>query len=247
VSRIQVEAVIFDWGNTLCHYPLQFEAEQLRLINDYLTDEETYVGVSSAERPLGLPPETLFSLNRERDDCRVVTFPERLRRELFPSLTNEDAEKIERRLCERIFSMSYLLPDAERILRDVQSMGLKTAILSNTPWGTDPTRWRTEVKRYKSVSQSCDVIMFCGDHGYRKPSPLAFEVCLARLNIEPGAAIMVGDSYRSDILGARKAGCRTIWLRSGKGSKDLDSGLVANGLREIPVILSNEKDRPLAN
>jgi 2-haloalkanoic acid dehalogenase type II len=47
---------------------------------------------------------------------------------------------------------------------------------------------------------------------YRKPHPRAFEIALARWNITPGEAVMVGDSLEADILGAKQAGMKTIWI-----------------------------------
>jgi HAD superfamily hydrolase (TIGR01450 family) len=45
-----------------------------------------------------------------------------------------------------------------------------------------------------------------------KPEPYLFEMSLSRLGLSPAEAAMVGDSPRSDILGASRAGLRTIWL-----------------------------------
>lgn len=54
--------------------------------------------------------------------------------------------------------------------------------------------------------------MFCGDCGYRKPSKAAFDACLDFLREAPDKVTMVGDSFRSDVLGARSAGCRAVWF-----------------------------------
>ncbi len=47
---------------------------------------------------------------------------------------------------------------------------------------------------------------------YRKPHPRAFEIALARWNIPPEEAVMVGDSLQADIFGAKNLGMKAIWI-----------------------------------
>jgi FMN phosphatase YigB (HAD superfamily) len=48
--------------------------------------------------------------------------------------------------------------------------------------------------------------------GYKKPAPEFFQFILEDLDLEPGQAIMVGDDFAADVLGASRAGLRAIWL-----------------------------------
>jgi HAD superfamily hydrolase (TIGR01450 family) len=45
-----------------------------------------------------------------------------------------------------------------------------------------------------------------------KPMPHIFRVALARLDVSPQEAAMIGDSLVSDVRGAQAVGLRTIWL-----------------------------------
>lgn len=47
----------------------------------------------------------------------------------------------------------------------------------------------------------------------RKPDPAIFALALERLEVEPAAAWVVGDSYQRDIVPAKVLGCSTIWLK----------------------------------
>ena len=49
-----------------------------------------------------------------------------------------------------------------------------------------------------------------------KPSPYAFEITLASLGLKSEAVIMIGDRVSSDVVGARRAGMRSILIRSGE-------------------------------
>lgn len=57
-----------------------------------------------------------------------------------------------------------------------------------------------------------DVCVGSLQHGHVKPHPSIFEAALAALEVEPGEAAMVGDSYADDIEGARALGMRAILL-----------------------------------
>lgn len=47
--------------------------------------------------------------------------------------------------------------------------------------------------------------------GVRKPNPTFFDRIAALLNVQPSQLTIIGDSFRSDILSAARAGVRTIW------------------------------------
>lgn len=205
-------AIIFDWGNTLCDYPLRTEAEQIEFLHTFLTDPSNFTDLATVAAPRSIASATLQALNREREDCRVVSFADRLRCALAPDMDDADATLLELRLCNRIFAGGHLMPEAEKVVTTVRRMGYRTAILSNTPWGTSHRLWRAEVARHTNVSRNCDLVMFCGDCGYRKPSQAAFDACLDFLREAPDNVMMVGDSFRSDVLGARGAGCRAVWF-----------------------------------
>lgn len=205
-------AIIFDWGNTLCDYPLRTEAEQIEFLHHFLTDPSSFADLATVAAPRSITSATLQALNREREDCRVVSFADRLRCALAPDMDDADATVLELRLCNRIFAGGQLMPGAEKVITTVHRMGYRTAILSNTPWGTSHRLWRAEVARHTNVSRNCDLVMFCGDCGYRKPSKPAFDACLDFLREAPDKVVMVGDSFRSDVLGARGAGCRAVWF-----------------------------------
>ena len=61
-------------------------------------------------------------------------------------------------------------------------------------------------------------LLACMDEtGAAKPDPRAFRWALSELDVGPESAVMVGDSWETDILGARAAGIAAVWLnRSGR-------------------------------
>ena len=57
-----------------------------------------------------------------------------------------------------------------------------------------------------------DALVVSADVGVAKPDPAIFQIALSRLGVRPGEAVMVGDSWPSDIVGATRAGLRAVWL-----------------------------------
>ena len=51
--------------------------------------------------------------------------------------------------------------------------------------------------------------------GINKPQPEIFRIALERNGVTADEAVMIGDSYSSDIAGAKNAGIDQIWLHSG--------------------------------
>jgi FMN phosphatase YigB (HAD superfamily) len=55
--------------------------------------------------------------------------------------------------------------------------------------------------------------IYCiGKVGFKKPSREFFSFILTDLAIDPSEAVMVGDDFEKDILGANKSGIYAIWL-----------------------------------
>ena len=50
------------------------------------------------------------------------------------------------------------------------------------------------------------------DAGSKKPSPKIFELALERAGVEPSRVVHVGDTFATDVLGARRAGIRGVML-----------------------------------
>ncbi len=71
------------------------------------------------------------------------------------------------------------------------------------------TAWLKELER-ADISGLFSVTSFSSDHGMVKPSPRPFELVLSQLGMEKSQAIVVGDSPRRDLGGAKSAGIDCI-------------------------------------
>jgi putative hydrolase of the HAD superfamily len=57
--------------------------------------------------------------------------------------------------------------------------------------------------------------------GIRKPDPAIFALGAKALRLKPEEVVVIGDSYKKDILPATNIGCQTIWLKGPGWDEDL--------------------------
>jgi putative hydrolase of the HAD superfamily len=70
-----------------------------------------------------------------------------------------------------------------------------------------------EKLRHCGLDGHIDVLIASEEAGVSKPDPRIFEIALARIGARPEEAVMIGDSWENDILGAQGAGIRGVWFR----------------------------------
>jgi len=59
--------------------------------------------------------------------------------------------------------------------------------------------------------------------GVRKPDPKIFALGVEALGLTPGEVLVVGDSYKKDILPAESIGCKVAWLKGKGWTEDEDA------------------------
>jgi HAD superfamily hydrolase (TIGR01549 family) len=97
-----------------------------------------------------------------------------------------------------------LFDDALPVLGTLREQGLKLGLVSNTGRDLDEfvAHHRLDV----------DAALGSGAFGRTKPHPTIFQAVLERLEVEPAAAAMVGDSPEDDVEGALSAGIERAFL-----------------------------------
>lgn len=104
-------------------------------------------------------------------------------------------------------------PDVKPMLDAVRAMGdIRVGIISD--WGSN----LRDILVNLGVDLRFDFVLASGAVGVAKPNPDFFRLALDRAGVAPGQAIMVGDSYRADVLGAWSAGMDAVWLDRREGA-----------------------------
>jgi len=98
--------------------------------------------------------------------------------------------------------------DAATTLRALLHRGYRLGAVSN---GSDD-RNALDLLDRDSLRSCLEVIVTSAACGWRKPDARIFRTALDRLGADPGAAVMVGDSYEADIIGASGLGMQSVWI-----------------------------------
>lgn len=209
-----IEAVLFDWGDTLMPYDAQAD--------DAFVHARTEAGLAVLEGRADVSPEAIAEWFREHFD------------ELFASDAEEDFDHLEMlRRCFRDLGVELseddvrayaeaslwegemlLFPHTHALLDSLRARGLKTAIVSNTSvpgWLLEP------VLEKQGLASRIDAAVFSSEVGKRKPHPLIFQQAVEATGVPAERSLFVGDRVRQDVRGARDAGMVTVqalWSRA---------------------------------
>lgn len=121
-------------------------------------------------------------------------------------------------------------PDVIEALRRARERGLVQGVVSD--WGTD----LVPLLHAHELTQHLDFVVASAAMGTAKPHPDIFRFALARAGLAPDEVLYVGDSYISDVLGARAVGISAVLLdREGK-APPVDCRVVGSLLELLDVV-----------
>jgi putative hydrolase of the HAD superfamily len=205
-----LDAVLFDWGDTLMRWTWQPEllesghAAGLAALGRAPLPELT-ARFRDAYLPLLLAPGAL----------EEVEYPGLVRRLLSESgIDVDDAELAQYLEAEhREWGAALQLGDTTHaLLESLRGRGLKLGLVSNA---IDPPDLLHRDLERLGIAERLDVAVFSSEVGWRKPHPAVFERALEALAVEPQDALFVGDKLSTDIAGASELGmhtCQALWF-----------------------------------
>ena len=101
------------------------------------------------------------------------------------------------------------------------------------------------------VSHLLDALITSEAVGVPKPDPRIYQVALAQLHCLPAQAVMVGDNWQADVLGALEVGIQPIWLNRFGAERPLAQVEELTSLASLPSLLARIEARtpmgPLRN
>ena len=104
-----------------------------------------------------------------------------------------------------------------------------------------PTLQQTKLEITAELAPYFTHVVISGAFGKGKPDPSIFQFALAQCNLQAEEVLMVGDNLMTDILGASRAGIRSIWInRENKPSHaDIKPSYEITNLEELFPILAD--------
>jgi putative hydrolase of the HAD superfamily len=127
-----------------------------------------------------------------------------------------------------------LYEDVEPTLTVLAERGLRLGLISNTHRSLTSFQSHFELERLISAAISSS------EHGFMKPHPSIFEAGLKLLDVASHEAMMVGDSLKQDIEGARRVGMTAVLVNrsSELTARDhIDGVRVIRTLTDLPDLL----------
>ena len=206
-----VDAVLFDWGDTLMPYE--------GTLSDELVRERAEAGLAVLGRK-DVPDASAIGEwfaaraidpNREDEDDHLALLAACFS-ELGCLVTDDDVRRYAE---ESLWERGLLVhPQTHALLDSLRERGLRTALVSNTAL---PGWLLAPVFEEQELTARLDAIVLSSDVGKRKPHPLIFERALEELGVLAERAVFVGDRLLHDIRGAAEVGMTTVqalWSRA---------------------------------
>jgi len=210
-----LEAVLFDWGDTLMQFAYSPElvsaghrAGLEAIGRGDLPDVETVTARFREEyEPLFWAPGTI----------EEIEYPQLVRRLLGDVGVEIDDEVLGRYLEaeHRAWDPARILAaNTHPLLEALRERGLKLGLVSNA---FDPGWLLHRDLEQMGLAQRLDFSVFSSEIGLRKPHPAIFEHALGALGVEPERTLFVGDRLFEDVRGAAELGMTTVqalWFRA---------------------------------
>jgi HAD superfamily hydrolase (TIGR01549 family) len=223
-----LEAVLLDAGGTLIHPDHAFILELLA--GEGIEADEA--GYRAARRKADAVVADMLRSDEPADDATRIRawFVTILTTLGLPDHRLEDAGLRIRERHDQARLWVRPEPGTLETLRELRAAGLRLAVVSNADGRVD---------RFLSaagLAEELEFILDSGTVGIEKPDPRIFELALDRLGLEPHQVVYVGDSWEIDVVGARRAGIRPIYL----SETDREGATRIGGIRDLPAALGLE-------
>jgi HAD superfamily hydrolase (TIGR01509 family) len=224
-ASADLDAVVFDWGDTLVSFP------------GYTTSRQRHVAcVQSLFRDLQGSDHAACFAEADIDVRFLAAYEEACARQLRFSRETGREHRLQDRLeatlrgagcrcplgeasrtalVERFGAL--LMAEARLIDGALEVLALlreryRIGLLANYPW---PPLVMATIDRYRLRSH-LDAVVISGELGWVKPNPPPFRRVAEALGVEPSRALFVGDDVVNDVRGAKAMGFRTAWIAPGR-------------------------------
>ena len=117
------------------------------------------------------------------------------------------------RILVHIDTMKYIAIDdrAVEVIARLKQRGLQLALVSNMML---PGKLLKAKLQKANALTYFDHIVISSDIGFMKPHPEIFRRTLTQCQLTSDEVVFVGDTYQQDILGAKRAELKSVWLNT---------------------------------
>ena len=217
-----IKGIFFDFGFVIGYPPADLERKYLYLdwqgldaiLQDPVLARELRPGVGRADLEAFFERELyrVFVEHEQTDSIDPQSNALLLARLhlIFTGLIDQDLVD---RLLAHIDTMKYITIDplAVQVIAELKQRNYHIALISNMML---PGKLLKTKLREAQILACFDQIAISSDVGFIKPHPEIFRRALAQSGLSADEVVFVGDTYQQDILGAKRAGMKTVWLNN---------------------------------
>ncbi|MEE1022635.1 MAG: HAD family hydrolase [Muribaculaceae bacterium] len=207
-----IKGIIFDYGGTIDtggdHWSeviwKAYEAEGVGVTKEQFRDAYVF-----AERELARTRHILPEHNFH--DLLLIKMRIELSDLVARRLISEaDAGRLAGPLARRCYDAARASVERARPVIEALAAEYPLVLVSNFYGNVEAVLEDFDLRRYfRTIVESAVV-------GVRKPDPKIFALGVEALGLRPQEVLVVGDSYKKDIVPAESLGCRVAWIK-GKG------------------------------
>ncbi len=242
--KTKINAVIFDLGGTLIEYAGTYDSwpaletpgfrgayDSLHINGVPLPDFETFKTAG-----FNLLPDWWDKAATGIRNLRVVDL-------LAETLTAVNVKNTPRSSLEEagaayengIHQQAVMVDGAATAVAQVKAAGYKVGLLSNTMFRPQ----MHERGLHQFGLGGFDATLFSADVNKWKPTAAPFLHLAEQLGVEPETAVYVGDDPRSDVVGGKRAGMKTVHIASSRRFKSaaITPDATLNSLHELEDLL----------
>ncbi len=206
---IRYPIVLLDADNTL----YDFDAAEHKALNKVLTDRGYSTDPETLQVYLNFNTE-LWEAFARGEVTQEFLLVERFRRFVQRMGGSHDPVQFNADYIGALATNADLIPGAVEFCRNLSEMGCVLAIVTNGAAVAQRGRFVRS-----GLGELIPHLFISQELGVNKPDPLFFDYVCRDLNItDRSAAVVVGDSLSSDILGGNRAGIDTVWYNPHKKS-----------------------------
>ncbi|MDC3415846.1 HAD family hydrolase [Aquibacillus salsiterrae] len=206
-----MQTIIFDVDDTLYDQALSFHKTFRKLIDESFTYDE----IDKIYRASRKYSETLFD---QSEAGEITTFEWQIGRIMMAC--QDFAIPIDEKNAA-LFHQTYvseqknieMFPEVAQLLDLLSKEGKQLAVLTNGEEKHQSMKIK-QLELEKWIPKQN--IFISGTYGHAKPKREIFEIVEQQLGLKKAETVYVGDSYEKDVIGAKKAGWKAIWVNHRK-------------------------------
>ena len=224
-----IRAVIFDFGETLATGKLDAKSYRQQLLA-YIHS----LGYALSEKSLAKTLDGMLAiLMKARKENKELTFEELYSRVLVKLGINPTEEVLSH--IHGLYAENFTVEPVPGVTKVLQTLHgrYKLAVLSNAM--SQLPRLALEKA---SLTKFFQLIIISRDLGIRKPDPKIFQYVLEKLGVKPEETIHVGDSLKQDVVGAKTAGIKTVWIKNKEEPIIEEPDYTIRSITELPKIIN---------